>query len=450
VKVSVRVQGWWDDLRDSLWVLPTATVLVSFLAASGLVALQPLVPDRLDGFTFGGSPEGARAVLSELAGATFTVTGVVFSLTIVALQMASSQFTPRLLRTFLRDRRTQLVLAGMLGSGVFDVAVLRQVRSAGEGGDGDGFVPALAVSAALLYALVAVGLLVFFLHHLTRHMRVDVIMADIRRQTLGQLHAVARDREVLPDLHGARPGSNALAVPAKLGGYLQTVDVAELAREAASHDVVVRLRPTMGDWVSAGTTLAWAWHDDDRPITVDRDALASGLHAALHLGPDRTESADLAFGLRQLADIAVRALSPGVNDPTTAVQALGQLSAVLVELARHPLGADQALGPDGTVRAIAPRADLAGHLELAIDQIRRYGRDEPAVLTAIAVLLTDLAEHVADDADRQEVVRGQLRRTRRAVDVDDPDAAGRVIRALEEAERTLELGVRPPGQVEAG
>jgi uncharacterized membrane protein len=448
-QMSVRVRAWWDDLRDSLWVLPTVTVLASFLAASGLVASQPHVPERLDGFTFGGSPEGARAVLSELAGATFTVTGVVFSLTIVALQMASSQFTPRLLRTFLRDRRTQLVLSGMLGSGVFDVAVLRQVRSSGEGSD-SGFVPELAVSAALLYAFVAVGLLVFFLHHLTRHMRVDVIMADIRRQTLGQLRAVERERDVLPDQHGAEPGPHSLPVPAKLGGYLQTVDVEVLARTASRHDVVVRLRPTMGDWVSAGTTLAWVWHDDDRPITVDRKALASEIHSALHLGPDRTESADLAFGLRQLADIAVRALSPGVNDPTTAVQALGQLAAVLVELAKHPLGADQAVGDDGVVRAIAPRADLAGHLELAIDQIRRYGRDEPAVLVAIAVLLTDLAEHVADDADRQEVVRDQLRRTRRAVDVEDPDASRRVTRALDEAERTLELGARPPGQIEAG
>jgi uncharacterized membrane protein len=238
--LSVRVRAWWDDLRDSLWVVPTAVVLASFGAASLLVAVEPYVPERLGEFTFGGTPEGARAVLSELAGATFTVTGVVFSLTIVALQMASSQFTPRLLRTFLRDRRTQGVLAGMLGSGVFDVAVLRTVRSGGEG-QGEGFVPQLAVSASLLYGLLAVGMLVFFLHHLTSHMRVDVIMRDIRRDTLAQLRKLPATRTDLPDREAVEPPPTSVPLLAKVAGYLQTVDVAMLGRAAEVHQTVIRV-----------------------------------------------------------------------------------------------------------------------------------------------------------------------------------------------------------------
>jgi uncharacterized membrane protein len=441
---TLRLRAWWDDLRDSLWVLPAATVVATLALAVALVAVEPHLPEAIRRWTFGGSPEGARAVLSELAGATFTVTGVVFSLTIVALQMASSQFTPRLLRTFLRDRRTQLVLAGMVGSGVFDVAVLRTVRS--ETDDTEAFVPQLATSVAMLYALIAAGLLIYYLHHLTRRMRVDVIMADIRRETMTQLEGMSPSRGELPDVDGPAPPDAAFPIRARVGGYLQTVDLDALCACARRHGVVVRLRPTMGTWVSEETTLAWAWVPAAGVAEVDRDPLSSDVHQAVHLGPDRTESGDLAFGLRQLVDIAARALSTGVNDPTTAVQALGQLSAILVALAHQPLGADVRADGDGTVRAIAPRADLAGHLELAVDQIRRYGRDEPAVLIALAELLTDVAEQVADDVDRSDLIRRELDRTRRAVDVDDPDAHRRVEEALGRVPIALDTGVRPVGR----
>jgi uncharacterized membrane protein len=448
-KLSIRVRAWWDDLRDSLWVLPSLTVLVSVGTAALVVEIDGHLPEAVRDLTFGGTPEGARAILSELAGATFTVTGVVFSLTIVALQMASSQFTPRLLRTFLRDRRTQWVLSGMLGSGVFDVAVLRTVRS-GEGDAVIEFVPQLAVSLALVYALGAVALLVYFLHHLTRHMRVDVIMHDIRGETLTQLQRLRRDREALPDLDAPAPPSAAVPILAKLPGYLQTVDVQALSRAAERFDVVVRLRPTMGAWVSRGTTVAWVWGVDGDAPAADPGEVASAVHGGLHLGSDRTESDDLAFGLRQIADIAIRALSPGVNDPTTAVQALGQLSAILVELADHPLGADSVEDERGRIRASVPRADFGQHLDLAIAQIRDYGAGEPAVLVAICELLTDVAERVADTADRSACVRDQLDRTRRASQVVDPVAERRVANAVRSAARTLERGHRSPRPTEAG
>jgi uncharacterized membrane protein len=447
-KITIRARAWWDDLKDSLWVLPTITVTLSFIAAVLLVRLNDRMPAAIRDLAFGGTPDGARAVLSELAGATFTVTGVVFSLTIVALQMASSQFTPRLLRTFLRDRRTQGVLSGMLGSGVFDVAVLRTVRS--DEGDVGAFVPEVAVSVALLYALVAVGLLVFFLHHLTRHMRVDVIMHDIRAETLTQLELLKADREQLPDLEAPLPPSTAVPIVAKRDGYLQTVDVAALGRGAEELDVIVRLRPTMGSWVSRGTTIAWVWGVDGGPPPNEPDALSSAVHAGLHLGPDRTESDDLAFGLRQITDIAVRALSPGVNDPTTAVQALGQLAAILVQLADQPLGADSVHDDEGRIRASAPRGDFGQHLDLAVDQIRRYGAQEPSVLITLCELLTDVAERVADSADRTAMVRDQLERTEAAMDVVDPVARDRVREAVRYVARALDQGSRRPRATEAG
>ncbi|WP_165404114.1 DUF2254 domain-containing protein [Egicoccus halophilus] len=439
--LPVRVHGWWEDLQDSLWLLPAVGVVLSIALARILVALEPEGGGVPDAIAFTGNAAGAHEVLGQLTGATFTVMGVVFSLTIVALQMASSQFSPRLLRTFLKDRSVQLVLTGLVGSGVFHVSVLRHVRSPEEG---EAFVPELATTFALLYALVAVGLVVYFLHHLSSQLRVEVIMASIRRETLGHLRELAADRGDLPDAPPPEPPATAGVVRARTGGYLQTVDAAALVAVAERHGVVVRLRPLPGSWVAKGTTLAWVWGVDGRPPSADDDRLAPDLHGALHLGPERTETGDIAFGIRQLEDIAGRALSTGVNDPTTAAQAVGQIGAVLIVLADHPLGADLGHDDQGRIRVAAPRPTFADHLELAVGQVRRYGATEPAVLLAVLQALTDVAERVADHGDRAADVRDQVRRTVALADLDDPADEQRVRTCADVALRTLDEGRRPP------
>jgi uncharacterized membrane protein len=411
------------------------------------VQFEPLPEWFPEGLVFGGTPDGARSVLSELAAGTITVTGLVFSLTVVALQMASSQFTPRLLRTFMRDRRTQVVLAGLVGSAVYDVAVLRTVRSSGDGVEP--FVPALAVTLALAFALGAVGLLVFFLHHVTQHMRVDVVMHEVADETQKQLAAIPLERSDLPDREPPAPADDATAIASRSDGYLQSVDLEVLAQRARAVGVAVRLRPSLGDHVTAGSTLAWLWSTDDRLAPADPADLARLIHGGLHLGSDRTEAGDLAFGIRQLADIAVRALSPGVNDPTTAVQAIEQLSAVLMGLTRHPLGADLIVDEDGTLRVAVPRPTFAAHLALAIDQIRSYGAGDTDVVVALLRLLTDLAEATADTADRSAAVEAQIDRIEAASDPGDRGDRARVDRALAVARTALRDGVRPATVTEA-
>ncbi|MFA9444830.1 DUF2254 domain-containing protein [Egicoccus sp. AB-alg6-2] len=440
-EVLVRLRGSWQDLQDSLWLFPALGVFLSVAVAWILVTFEPTLERLPSALTYTGSADGARAILAELAGATFTVVGVVFSLTVVALQMASSQFTPRLLRTFLKDRSVQVVLSGMVSSGVFHVVVLRYVRTP-DGGE-EPFVPELAVSVALLFALVAVGMLVFFLHHLTSRLRVDDVMASIRKQTLAVLDSLAVDREMLPDQVAPTPPAEARPVVARTSGYLQTASPSALSATAEEHDLVVCLRPKPGQWVAAGTTVAWVWPvDDGEAVEVDDD-LAAALHRCFHLGRDRTESDDVAFGLRQLSDIAARALSTGVNDPTTCVQALGQLSTIMVALADQPLGAALAYDADGRLRAVQPRPTFAEHLELAITQPRRYGASEPTVLIAVLELLIDVAERVADSGDRAASVRHQLRRTLAAAELPD-DADVRTVRAFADAVAvTLDDGVRP-------
>lgn len=445
--IEVRLHGWLVDLRDSLWLLPAVAIAAAIVLAMVLVELEPpaWLPEAL---TFGGTPEGARAVLSELAGATITVVGLVFSLTVIALQMAAAQFTPRLLRTFLADRRTQVVLAGMLGSAVYDVAVLRTVRSTGD--DVELFVPGIAVTVALLFAVVAVGLLVFFLHHVTRQLRVDLVMGYIAGETRHQLQHLDAARERLPDREPPTVPVGARAVVAQRGGYLQAVDLHGLARLACDAGIRVRLRPGLGESVSRGTTLAWIWSDGaERREGAAAVDVGHGIHGAVHLGPDRTESRDLTFGLRQLTDIAVKALSPSINDPTTARQAVEQLASVLVDLADHPLGTDLVEDPDGQVRVAVPRPSFAAHLALSTTPIRRYAAEEPQVLRALAGLLTDLAERVADHADRAAAVAHELDLLG-ACPVEDPDEAAQLRADVAVARSTLENGTRIAPETAAG
>lgn len=440
MKLGVRLSGWWDDLRDSLWLIPTVTVLLAVILAPLLATLEPLPSWLPETLVFGGTPDGARAILAQLAGATITVVGLVFSLTVVALQMAASQFTPRLLRTFLRDRRVQIVLSGMIGSAVYAVGVLRLVRSEGQGVEP--FVPRLAVTVALVLSFLAVGLLLFFLHHVTQHLRVDVVMNEIVAYTRRQLAAVPGGRDTIPDRLAPDPPRGAVPVWARLDGYLQLVDVERLAAAARQAGVRLRLRPTLGDWVTKGTTLAWIWGEQESVGPGDRDELAALVHRHVHLGADRTESTDLAFGLRQLQDVATRALSPGVNDPTTATMAVTQMSAVLCRYAAHPLGDDVIDDDDGEVRVAAPRPGFAALLELAVGGVRRYGASDPEVFAALLTLLIDLAEHVADSADRAAVVEEQIDRVLATADLADAVDRARVDRIGRVARETLRSGSR--------
>ncbi len=436
----VRIAGIWDDLRDSLWLLPAVVVITSAALAGLLIAVEPSTAWTPWPMVFSGTPDGARALLSELAGATITVVGLVFSLTVIALQMASSQFTPRLLRTFLRDRGVQTVLAVMMASAVFDVIVLSTVRSNGE--SLQPFVPRLAVTAALFLAGAAVGLLVYFLHHVTQNLRVDVIIRSISRQTMAQLAAAAGDRTQLPDQEPPIPHGEPVTVVSRRDGYLQLVDAQVLARSLRDIGYRVRIRPTVGEWVSKGTTLAWAWPDGSEG-NARPEELADTIHRGLHLGADRTESSDLTFGMRQLQDIALRALSTGVNDPSTASIVITQLSSILMVMADEPLGADLLTDDDGEVRVAVPRPTFAAYLDLVVGPLRHHAGRDLRILLSILVLLIDVAERVADSGDRAEAVRHQLGRLLASADLPDADDAAELERVASVVTHTLSSGHRP-------
>lgn len=401
---GLRLAALRDRLNGSLWPWPTVAIIAAVVAAEVLSGVAP--SDGTGTFArFGGTPEGARAIMSTVAGSTITVTGVTFSLTVVALQMASTQFTPRLLGTFLSDRGNQAVLSAFLGTFAYTLVVLRRIRIGTDAAEG--YVPDLAVGVGLLLTFFSVGMLVYFFHHLTQQLRLESVLAELGRDTLAAVEHAQRDEDARErELPEVPPG--AVGLRARRSGYLQAVRLDWLREVAEEHDVVVRLLPTVGLHVTCGTTLGWAWpvdpvDPDGDGTDLDADALASAVHGTIHLGSERTLTEDVAFGIRQLVDIAARALSPGINDPTTAVAAINAMATVISDLASRSRPVAVLTDEQGRARAAIPQSSFGELLALACDQPRRYGRNEPAVLTELLRMLTDVAETAAVDAYREAI-----------------------------------------------
>ncbi|MFD3356591.1 DUF2254 domain-containing protein [Streptomyces fradiae] len=384
-----------ETVRAQLWPLPTLGVVLAVVAGVGLPRLdariQHDIPPGLRDYLFGGSADAARTVLQAIAGSLISVTALTFSLTVVTLQLASSQFSPRLLRTFTADRYVQTTLSLFLATFTYALTVLRTVRT----GDDEQvmFVPQVSVTGAFLLTLASVLGLVLFLSHLAREIRVETMMRSV--------HSAA-DRTVdrlLPEDDSAaghtgtppQPPADALPLPAGRSGFLTAVDEQALLEAAVEADAVLLIDRLPGSSLIAGTPMGAAWPRTGKPFSPEvRTRLLRRAAEAVSTGAERTEAQDIAFGLRQLTDIVAKALSPGINDPTTAVHALSHSSALLCELAHRDLGT-RLLRDDHHLRVVLQRPDFGDLLDLAVAQPLRYGAAEPAVLTRILMLLRELA-----------------------------------------------------------
>ncbi|MFJ6443801.1 DUF2254 domain-containing protein [Streptomyces sp. NPDC091649] len=391
-----------DTLRAQLWPLPTLGVVLAVAGGVGLPRLdariQNDIPPWLTDYLFGGGADAARTVLEAIAGSLISVTALTFSLTVVTLQLASSQFSPRLLRTFTADRYVQTTLALFLTTFTYALTVLRTVRTGDDGQDM--FVPQMSVTAAFLLTLASVLGLVLFLSHLAREIRVETMMHSVHAAADRTVHrllpegAPAAGRPAVPPA----PPSDALPLPVRKPGFLTAVDEDALLEAAVEADAVLFIDRHPGSSLITGTPMGAAWPRAGEPFSREtRTGLVRKAAEAISTGAERTEVQDVAFGLRQLTDIAAKALSPGVNDPTTAVHALSHSSALLCELARRDLGPRVLHDDRHRVRVMLRRPDLADLLDLAVDQPLRYGAAEPAVLIRIAMLLRELAWNSAPD-----------------------------------------------------
>jgi uncharacterized membrane protein len=391
-------EAFREYARGSLWVVPGVSAL--FALVVGLV-LSRIHVGPGSPLAYQGTADDARDVLSTVTGTVATVIALVLGLTVVALQLASTQFSPRLLASFLRDRPTQVVLGTFVGTFTYSVAGLYAL-GVSAGGRPEDF-PRLAVSGAIALLFASLAMVVYFADHLAHSIQIDAIGRRVERETL----AIVGGRLGGVENVGSTPPDRAVPLLASSSGYVQSARPELLLPLAGRHGVHVRLTPWVGDHVVSGDVLAWMWTAVPDEPAPDPLQFQRALTRAVQIGFERTRQQDAALGIRQLVDMACKALSPAVNDPYTAVQAIDHLSVIFQALAVRPLGDDVAADPAGRGLVIVPGRRFGDYLATPCGLIRRNGCAEPTVSLALIRLLDTCAGVLTDDPARWAAVGEQ-------------------------------------------
>lgn len=378
-----------ERLRLRLWFIPALFAIAAGLGAVALLAVdRALSGDGPSAITFGGTAEGARSVLSTVAQSMLTFTGLVFTITMLVLQLAANSLSPRVMRTFIRDRKNQVVLGLFVATFVFTLVVLREVRT--PNGD-DGFVPGLSTWAAFVLLLASVAAFVYYIDHMAHAIRASTVISNIADETRDAIDD--RYPEVVPDDRGDAPalGPPLDTVGARAGGTLVAIDEEALVQVAVEHDLLVEVVPSVGDFVPTGGSLFRLYSfGGRRPDQPRVDAIRDDLMRAAQFGNERTLHQDASFGIRQLVDVAARALSPGTNDPTTAVQAIDQIHDLLRIVAGRPRPRSVRLDDERHPRVLRAERSWEELVALGFDELRLYGAAHLLVARRLGAALSDL------------------------------------------------------------
>jgi uncharacterized membrane protein len=406
--MKVYLLQYWDRLHSSFWFVPAMMAAGSV----GLVFATVFVDERVVGewwdknlsWMYTGGAEGARAVLGTIAGSMMTIAGVVFSMTLIALTLASSQFGPRLLRNFMRDTSTQMALGTFVATFLYCLLVLRTIREAEE----NGFVPHLSVTLGVLFALVSMGMLIYFIHHVAVSIQADEIISRVSAELIAGI-----DRMFPEKMGTGEPGiaaaaadipesfeREARAVVSRRDGYIQFINADALMRVAAQDDLLLLMEQRPGHYVSAGSCLVRVWPGDR--VT---DELADQINDAIILGNQRTAAQDVEFALSQLVEVAVRALSPGVNDPFTAIRCLDRIGSALCRLAGRVTPSPYRHDKKDKLRVIAPPVTFPAVVDAAFNQIRQNALSNAAVSIRLLETITAVAACARRPEDRAALRR---------------------------------------------
>lgn len=391
---SARLRKGLIDLRTSFWFTPSACVVVC--SVLGWLMVNVRTGDFLENWLGGrlllGAPvEVARELLTAVATSMITIAGVTFSITIVVLSLASSQYSPRILRNFMRDRGNQLVLGVFLGAFSYCLVVLGSLKDT----NGEMQVPTVALAVCMILALVAVGFFIFFIHHIATAVQVEHVLKCIARETIKVMEAqwpeVDGGALVGPEIDELRWNP----IPIRLEGYVTTIDYHALAKVATKHETVLRLHVAPGDFIARGSVLASASLHDAKHL---------GREVARHVSCDasRTIEQDPAFGIRQILDIALKALSPGVNEVHTAVEAVDHLTNIFVIGASR--GEPRCFYFDKErLRVIASERDFGELFDYAYRSIRNSGGGHVSLFERVLSSLRLVGEAAKDQARRERI-----------------------------------------------
>jgi uncharacterized membrane protein len=406
--MSTRLLNQWERLRSSLWFLPAIMTIGAVGLSFATIAVDNEVSEDTTSELWGiyaGGPDGARSLLLAIAGSMIGVAGVVFSITIVALSLASSQFGPRLLRNFMRDRANQFVLGTFIATFIYCLLVLRTVRISGEE-----FVPHVSVTVGIGLSLLSLAVLIYFIHHIASSIQAPSVIAAVANDLHGAIERIMSSDAGESEAAVPLPAENRSAVQSTKSGYVQAIDVEALVKLASVRDAVLQLRHRAGNFVTIGDDIAFV----SPAVAVDGET-AQEVEAAFILGDVRTLEQDIEFAIEQLVEVAVRALSPGINDPFTAMSCVDRLGAALCLIESKSFPPPVFVDGSGGLRIVQKPMTFEGVVDASFNQIRQHAIGNVAVTLRLLEALAAAGRCARRENERQ-VLRRHAEMLRRGFD----------------------------------
>jgi uncharacterized membrane protein len=403
--MRARLFTYWEKLHTSFWFIPMLMITAALVLSCITIEMDHRIDERWVAelpFTFKDGVEGSRNLLAAVISSMITVTGVTFSVTIVAFTLASTQFTPRLLRNFMRDYGNQVVLGIFIATFFYCLLILRVVG----GRDGD-FIPRVSVSCALAMTTASVCALIYFVHHASALIQAQAIIAEVARELERSLNLlypreigrgqreVANPETLPPDFE-----VQAVCVGSERNDYLEALDGAGLLGMAEELDLQISLERRPGDFIGKGEVIARVFPSDRAS-----DEVCARVRNSFIFGPERTQTQDAEFVLNELVEIAVRALSPGINDPATAILCVDRIGAALAGIADREPPSSHRYDEKGRLRIVARKHSFEGLVGAAFNPIRQYARNSVAVTIRLLEALRLIALNTHREEDRKILAR---------------------------------------------
>ncbi len=382
-------------MRETFWFVPALFCVAAAALAQGLIALDRRLPDDIPFIAVGAG--GSRDLLGAIAGSMLTVASTTFSITVAVMALSSSTYGPRLVRNFMADRGNQVVLGVFVSTFLYALLVLRAVRADEE--NEDGFVPHVAVSVAVLLAMAAIGVLIYFIHHISDTVQVSTLARQVRTDLYQCIDtrypSTGAGPQGVRTAPGRTPGElpDGVPVTSRSFGYVQRIDEDAILERARERDLVIVLRIQPGDYLIHGHEVATIG-PPARVCDADRDAVLD----SLTVEDSRTPHQDVDFAVQQLEEMAVRALSPSTNDPYTALNALDELSSGLALMASRPTPDPHRYDEEGRLRVVATRVTLVELVSRIFDAMRLYALAHPSVLHRTLLLAERIASRTQDES----------------------------------------------------
>jgi uncharacterized membrane protein len=437
-----------EELRTNLWFVPVLEVVGALVLFAITYSLDRAAFDgvfRYPSWALSGSADAARQILTTVAAAIITVVGVVFSIVIVALTLTSTQFGPRMLRNFIRDRGTQVTLGTFVATFVYSIATLGSIGQESRGN----FVPHISITVTLALMVVDLGVLIYFINHIATQIQLPQVIASIAGDLAGAIETQAGNAAATKAAPSATAklaelGPDGGIVAAPRSGYLQYIDRRTLVSIASDADVVIHLTHRPGHFLVQGYPYATVW-PADRAETVSRELARSHV-----TGPYRTLAQDVSFGLDQLVEIALRALSPAVNDTFTAMTCIDWIGDSLIKVTGNWQPKHVYRDHVGRVRVITTEPTYERLIERSFEKVRQAGRGMPAIMIRQLDALTRIMQRSQTAADRAFIAeqaamieRLAARTIDEPADLADVRSAYQAVLDAETEQAALDEPVRP-------